>query len=338
MEFRKYLKNLTEFIESLQLSDTKFLYFQKKLEKQQPAEFVATINTNARKWNNLYIIPCTQRPIDYCYIYSESELKYDIEIDDNGTVLAYEPSTLKSYGTVGGGIIQANWGNHLTIGILNSFVAKKPLLNTHITTYHINEDNHLQHQREISQCNIFLNNDIPNKDTFCIKDGIPKETTLQSEYKDDNTIKIIQDIHKIITKIKGGKKYIQKIFIGKRGGSYIIKNNKRSYLKGGARSFYNSIGFKEDFANFIEKYIINAIANVQPRLLETIIIDNARSEYIVIRYIFGENELLSISNTFIISKDMIEQNYNLTTQPITPIIANQLRLFTDLFLSKIVVY
>lgn len=29
-----FLKNLTEFIESLQLSDTKFLYFQKKLEKE----------------------------------------------------------------------------------------------------------------------------------------------------------------------------------------------------------------------------------------------------------------------------------------------------------------
>lgn len=318
-DLRIYKQNLTEFVNNLPTSDVKFLHFVRREEHNAQSSYIAKINKTARLWNvsnqlQRFIVPNAQQLLDYCYLFKESNLKYEIDTDVSG-------HEVRNYAQVGG-TIQANWGNHLTVGIISSRFARVPLLRLHITTY--GEDS-LQNNaitRETEECNVFLNNVQPDAETKCVRNGQQMMDTLSLLVtQDEDIVNIIQSLHKHITKKSGGCRNTTTkgcVHIGPKGGRYIINNGKKIYVKHNGGTMNSWIhdaphvqGFTSDFETFVISNVLDRICQVRPELAEAYIIDDVTSDYFVVRYIFGEFPATMLADTFLISKSSFKALYNM---------------------------
>lgn len=297
----KYMQNLTLFIDGLDQSSVKFLYLVRKLEDKT---FVPKINSVAKKWGDFYIVPGTQVPYDYCYVYNENSIKYSVVVSKNDEVSGYQKEdAFASVSQSGGGILKGvNLGNHLTFGILRSFVSRKPILDIHETLYISDIVDISLSQDEGGSCFIVLKDnpgqDEPNGNTPLHFKG--KDHSCLSTVFDDNIIKTIRGIYHEITRSnlqRGGlrQKYITHqnvkypVVQGNRGGKYININKRRVYLKqlGGNQPWENTdLQYNEAFITLTTQ-ALSKIIEVKSNLIGAIVLDDG-SENFCVQYIFGD--------------------------------------------------
>ena len=143
-EYIKYAKNIDTFVSNLPTSQFKVLYFIK-----DKGQYVPRLNTVAGKWINnvttepLYVVKGLES--GFCYIYKESQIKYNVVLDDT-KVVAFESKEIYTSFPGGGQVTtvsNTNWGDHLTVGIQTSFANRNMLVFcTHITNY-LEDVNHM---------------------------------------------------------------------------------------------------------------------------------------------------------------------------------------------------
>jgi hypothetical protein len=103
------------------------------------------------------------------------------------------------------------------------------------------------------------------------------------------------------------------VHVGARGGRYIIKNKHKIYLKqrGGADPWLNadSLSYKDEFINFLSSHLIENVHKAHPDLLDTILVDDDKSDYFMILYIYGDEDTTVTAQKFAIPKEAILNMY-----------------------------
>lgn len=300
----------------------------------------------------MYIVPNSLDIMDYCYVYKETEAKYNVHVSRLGNVTGFDKNN--SFSKLGGAIAKnVNWGNHLTVGIERSFSTRRILLTSHKTVYSPDPDDPNEYQGENLYCNIFLTDTPPNETTECVFQGTSDGTLMKYAQvaKDETAIEVVKVFHdKIVHRQRGGKLHTiefayhngkrYKVHTGNRGGRFIVVTNRHIYLnslKGGVGD--GSIweddrtkAFTETFVDFIGSMAINQVGSNRDDLVEAIIVDDG-SDHFMMRYVFGF-ENLTLSNVFAVSKSVALQAfeaYLTPTEQQTPDMATNLQAFQAIF-------
>lgn len=321
MDLKPYVANIKAFVGSLPTSEIAFLYFQKSQDDDK--KFIPRVNTSAKEWvlnkDSLYIIQSSDA---YCYVYKESAIKYKIHLD-KGAVSAFEPEH-STYGLVSGGsgavVNNANWGNHLTVGLMKSFMTKNILLVTHTTTYVPNPDNPVEYHKEPSiPCNVYLKSNL-DESCDCISNGKPSGLHLDLYNKYDTTvIPIIKTIHRYIWNgvPKGGRKLRARkqpnILIGPKGGKYRLIKGRRVYIGGNGDFKDPSGGFVPSFVAFIKEVALNIVASYRSELYEAFVVDDG-SDHVLLRYCF-RGMGYDMSHIFMMERGIVTNGWRAYEKP-----------------------
>jgi hypothetical protein len=249
---------------------------------------------------------------NYVYIYSESDLKYVAIISQSPSDIkksVWTPSHLKidKRGDI-------SHGDHLTFGLIRN-KNKDTIIKTHKRIY-VDVAGNFTFEKESNcpECNYVFNRELVSQNlnkysgnTYCeTLTGVILPKTLMSEYGKGSWELVV--IHRLCKVLLGGFgvggsnrnsvgdkysfRYIDgkrcTVFKGKRGGCYIMKGGKRSYLQIGGGSFYKDISFMTDvFVSFVQEKILMRVVSFRPDLVS-------------VRVIFDEfNELGSEGNKYI---------------------------------------
>lgn len=309
------------------------------MSKDDNSNWRFKLNRTAKLWLNqavhskpLYIIPGVDGP-NFCYICRESEIMYDVHINELDQVQSIqeipkfttvkesqtspkfksiqEPVTIPKTTTV-----QAHWGDHITVGLETK---SKFYFRNHKTSYVFNTvtnkyDCHKLH------CDVPFEPKLRiDEQTMCYNFDKPTPQTMKwyrLVANDPEVLPILQAILLHIQqpiKVKGGIAAVQgKSYYGPKGGKYILVHGRKIYVKktmlGGAY-IYKEDGFIESFIQFIIDYYIQPISVKTPKLRECILIDDEGSDQTMIRYI--ENTGLSEEVTvFAINKQHLQFAYH----------------------------
>lgn len=319
-ELRLYTRNLSKFIASLPESSVRFLYFYANREKigneLAIKEIIPTVNEVCKEWKTsiqsrpFYVIK-NDGTDGYCYIYTESELKYKVTIDNYNIVETYQSD--KEYAQFGGNhLTNVNWGDHLTVGLQISYVTRKLLLASHLTSYVVLEEEPNIAQTNRIECNVYFSENIEDN-SQCIINGALLGMSLSTFYKPKHVIPVLKRLKNIYT---GKPTSIQyggsKVYLGPNGGRFIKKNNKNIYLrklnqKGGTNDPFLRDGngvFNDTFVRFIQEYVLNKISSAKRNFSGASIIYDTEAYGFMIRYMFGENDL-SETHFFYLEKGMV---------------------------------
>jgi hypothetical protein len=304
----------------------KFLYFchNDGSDAKFTGKFIAYVNRCAYELkvpdvdDPLYIVPTKNG--DFCYTYKETDIKYDIDVEI-GRVEGYK--RMPEYTP-----IEKDGGEHLTVGLEqgNTFKDKDKeysLLNTHWTSYKERSTRLGDILRQAIGCTIKLDPNArleePNEKTRFVVSGFQggRLGDIYSFNPQLNLIKIIRHLYHIIlgNSVTGGKrrKCVPKVHVGARGGRYIIKNNKKMYLKqrGGAYPWLNSdsLSYKDEFINFLSSHLIENVHKTHPDLLDTVLVDDDTSDYFMILYIYGDEDTTVTAQKFAIPKEAVLDMY-----------------------------
>lgn len=299
---KQYADNLTRYWESLPDSNTCFLYFRMK-----DGNWVPYINNMCKVWKvgdecDVYVAHSKTSGDGYCYVYQKSELDYKVFVDDDKAVSAFEKHT---YHTLGGCLITcAKWGNHLTIGLFNSYVTKKLMIDTHQTVYDMDKDRPTRSQTTCYECK--MNFDEPlTSSTRCIMRGMPTDRTLWDTYgkeaREPALISIIEQVKQVYEGVvRGGGRQRRgpRVYIGPRGGTYVMVKQRKKYLsiKGGAGAnallllTEDATAFSDKFIEFLRSDVVEPAAIVQPDLSEFILMYEKGGDGMMARYNYGTVE------------------------------------------------
>lgn len=324
MDDAYYIRNLDRFVKSLPFSSVRFLYFGHDRRKK---EWFPMLNTTNRIWQDhntgykspLYISPGVEGP-EYCYIYRESDVLYDVQIHELGHVEGFQPIPSYSKVLVGGAATKAHWGDHITLG-LERF-NERFYLRTHKTIYDY-EKTKAQYVKNQVTCDVIFSHQIHEK-TKCYERGIQKPQTLDWYKKgaqDAYAVPIIRSVlQKIITPPAGGSGFVSyhgrqyKKHTGPKGGVYILVQGRKVYLQqGSGNMMYQEDGFSAAFVRFMAEHWIQKISEQIPNLYEVIYSDDEGSDQVMVRYDFG-NELLR-STVFAISKTYVLDVFHIYQKP-----------------------
>jgi hypothetical protein len=219
-------------------------------------------------------------------------------------------------------IVQAEWGNHLTVGIEQRNA--QWILKSHITTY--NEEGPNYHN-DPEYCNVVMTNEI-HADTPCVSSsGKPMKKKLDVyEDLDVDAIPILRSIHKEIWSQTGkgvtyqGKRY--KLRKGSRGGEYILRNNRKIYVRWqGGSSVYNEDGFTSEFIEFIKAWRVLPVSLQRERLQEVILVDDAESASVMMIYHDNHGDDVDeerfVASFYVIEKDVLFEAFSISLIPIS---------------------
>lgn len=234
---------------------------------------------------------------------------------------------------IGGDDIQANWGDHYTVGIERDFVTKILFYKIHKTQYLY--DNAIQSYRSYpTYCDVIFDTDVKkfHDKLKCYSLGAPLDRTLswfKLGIKDKYAFPMLQALlQKIVIPVTTGGAYIKyhgkryKIREGPQGGRYIIINQKKKYIKPepmrGGYSMYTLNGFVDSFAQFLIDHLITKIELQISRLSDVMYYDDDESDRVMVRYVqdLGEfnNEILR-SNAYAIIKSYVLETYHIYLTP-----------------------
>lgn len=362
-EYIKYSTNIDNFVASLPKSEFRVLYFIK-----DKGQYVPRLNTIAGKWKTtvvpnetLYVVEGLES--GFCYIYRETQIKYNVVLDDN-KVVAFDN---KNYAPFPGGgkittVDETNWGDHLTVEVQTSFANRNLLVYcTHVTNY-IEDNKPGTYFPSRLGCVTHVTDTI-NSTTQCLHNSIPDGSTMD-KYRlitnEDTILKIITKMHDIMMgKSSGGRKKTEYIthngkkyvlHKGKKGGTYIKVNDSKKYISrntsqqiksGGSSKFNESGTFSDSFIEFMQLYVLNGIND-----------DNLTDVFVW----FDGGSTLMIRYTFDVETDGIENVkstvFGVLTQHLsqaldifsipeperTPEQQNNINLFNQTFVIPVYVY
>lgn len=312
-----YTKKIQQLINHLPNSDIRFLTFVEGKKKFKPK-----LNTIAKIWidedvhpSPLYIVPGV-RSENFFYVHRESQIKYNVYLNDLDQVIGYDPlqSIQEVMETLKGGNVRANWGNHITIGV--NEMDDMIMFCNHITEYKWNNKLTLDDRRSIT-CNVPLMN-VLNETSVCFTWGVPDGTTME-KYKtianDPDAFAIIQAVHrKILDTTIGGRK----------------RNKKENIMKGG-NLMYSENGFTEEFVSFILETKVNPVTETKSGLCEVILIDDNDSKYMMMRYNEdvgdGMDEWIIHSNAFAMDKEFVKDAYAIYQIPLEERTVEQMQTY-----------
>lgn len=270
------IENFETAMNNLRKTQIHFLYFtctDDTLIPKVKSEFAAFDHDR----HPYYITQGEQR--GWYHIYQESVLRYLVNVHGNSIasfVTAEDEQRPSS--------LEANQGDHLTIGVkrLRTGIALK----THITMY--TEETPFKFDRSSTECDMDLfiaNNPVEITDaTVCFSKTRTKDITLIEQYgKVPYGIKLVKLISKVFQgnhSLQGGscirmKDKKHKLHTGSRGGMYIMRGGRKSYLrnkqKGGSIS-YNTITFGDELISFIMDFVVSPLYRVHSNLSEVTIL------------------------------------------------------------------
>lgn len=328
-----YQQNLAKFVQSLPASSVRFLHFGKDFY----GNWKPGINSVVKEWANhgtnypqsFYISPGFTP--NFCYVQRESEVKYDVSLSKQNNVIAFNETKFipQSNIQIGGDNIQANWGDHFTIGIERDFDTQKLFYKIHKTRY--GYDSTIQQYRNIAtHCDVLFDKDVTkfHDKLKCYSLGAPLDRTLswfKVGMKDKYAFLMLQALlQKIVKPVSRSGAYIThrgkryKVHEGPQGVRYIMVNRKKKYINPvpmrGGYSMYTPDGFVDSFAQFLIDYLITKIATKIPRLREVMYYDDDGSDRVMVRYVqdLGEfnNEILR-SNAYAMTKSYVLDTYHI---------------------------
>jgi hypothetical protein len=314
------------------------------------------LNFRVRAWSlpsvsstPIYISPASSP--NYFYIYRESQIKYQVEIDQQTRkVIGF--TAKKSYARFqkGGAFLTAHWGDHLTVAVQRT--NHHLLLKNHLTRYEINHEDQTQtsYIRDAVYCDIALTKTIDSA-SKCIQAGLVTPLTLniynQIPKPDPHVIPILQGLVKEIMKEndqpgssqspkgKGGStiQYIQfngrrhRLYVGSKGGQYVLTNRRKVYIKqkGGNSPLYEEEGFSELFVRFIKETRIDpVIASSRIQTTKTMslssieIIDEEESNHMMFLYHHDlADDIMSETKIFAIEKRLMFDAFEVYKIPVS---------------------
>lgn len=322
----RYEKNLRDFINSLPASSIRFLYFKNDSDNKT---WRPMLTQTARKWENsayyngtIYVIRGV-RDDGYCYLYKEGCIRYNIQVDGMNRVKGYEPD--RSYASVcGNATVQAQWGDHLTIGVENENGVW--MLMTHKTGYYPIK-NGLTYKAKRYYCDIELTAHPPNEKTGCVFDGTPNGQTLavyDRVCKDKDALPMLRSVHRVVTKGSGdGRK------------AYLSKSKKI----GGVEGVYKGDGFTDEFIEFVRKWRVEPVAEKNRFLSEVTLVDDLESEHVLL--MFHENyaddwaDDRTVATFFAIERALLLDAFRISGVAVQNRTPEQVRVF-ERFTSEII--
>ncbi len=332
MNDEKYINNLERFVHSLPPSSIRFLYFN----KDSNGSWYPRVNKIAKIWKNhgtpyknpFYITP--GRTSNFIYIYRESSIKYDVYLNDQGNVQAYEKPNLH-YHQAGGEKLQANWGDHYTVGLERDVEDNLFYFRNHRTRY-VYDPKKTQYYPKRLFCDTLFHPTNIHEKSICYMDGNPTTMTLDMYNQggvDPYAIPMFQAIVKqIVTPSRrGGGMYMYhqgrkyKIRQGPKGGRYILVHQNKKYITTsfhGGYSMFTQDGFAELFASFLRECLVSKISQQIEYLEEVVYVDDDGSDRVLLRYVqdFGSNgEDLLRSSLYFMSKLYVLNTFHIYLTP-----------------------
>ncbi len=331
-----YERNLSTFVHSLPPSSVRFLHFV----KHRNGAWQPSLNSVVKEWANhgtkypgpFYISPGFTPNI--CYVQRESEVKYDVSLNSQNHVIAFNETKFIPQSEIeGGGNMQANWGDHYTVGVERDFDTKVLFYKIHKTRY-VYDDAIQQYRNVPTYCDVVFTKDVKtfHEKLKCYSMGAPMDRTL-SWFKvglnDHYAFPMLQALlQKIVAPVSIGGAYIKhqgkryKIREGPQGGQYILVNQKKKYLKPnpmkGGYTMYTTQGFVNSFAQFLVEHLVTKMSDKIERLSEVMYHDDEGSDRVMVRYVqdFGEfNHEILRSTAYAIPKSYILDTYHIYLTP-----------------------
>lgn len=327
-----YVQNLDTFVKSLPHSSVRFIWLR---YDDRHDEWYPKLNTTSRIWEDhkttydkpLYVSPGSHGS-NYCYVYRESDALYDVYLK-HGQVDFFEPTNnyAKIPSQTGGANtpIDANWGDHITIGLER--VLGKFYLRTHKTKY-VYDDDLQKYRRQALYCDVPLAEKFHDK-SKCFADGQAMPYTADW-YKfggnDRYAVPIIQAVRsKIMTPTKGGANTYHthrgmryKIHVGPKGGKYIQINGRKMYLQTGGSTMYQTDGFAPQFIEFLKEALIGRVAKKIKHLHEVVYSDDDGSDQVIVRYTENEGNFgheLFYSSVYALDKKEVQNIFHIYITP-----------------------
>lgn len=306
---------MTRFLDTLPESDICFLYFGTKTIHEE-AEVVPLINMLCKEWNTdacdepVYVAHNSRSSDGFVYMYRDSEIRYRAFLDDN-KITAFERENQSIRGTQLGGVgkntlSHVRLGNHLTVGLMNSFVTKRLMLNTHKTIYTPDEDQPNRTQTNYCECNVYFDEPL-TESSQCIMNGTPMGVSIGHTYtnivKDAAIVGLVKACKHIYINAVDGVHHStggsgQRIHVGPRGGTYVwsssgVHRRKRYLQKGGVGSFTNDSGraFSDTFVEFLRTIVAVPVLQLQPYLSNIIVVYDKSCDALMLRYNYGTRDL-----------------------------------------------
>jgi hypothetical protein len=353
MQQHKYIRNVDAFADSLPMSDVRFLYFRETEDAKGNVAFRPRLNKTARMWMDarlksqpVYLVPGIRPDVHsrYVYVYKESALKYAVYLDDDkvtGFNLLPTLSSMNLKQNAGNGYVEANWGDHCTVGVELNEDENEWMFMTHLTAYKARKSDATKYIRDkYIECNMMMSDVISNKTQCYEKYSLhPMEYSLDKYESRGNDYDIIRTLQLLHRKIAGGVKAgggevvaykgrRYKVSLGVRGGRKITVDGKIVRLprpkmqKGGSDKTRHHVhdGFAEDFVQFIHDYRVVPMLTQDDRLHEVILVDDLESDQMMIRYNVDHGDGLDIvrieSQIFAMPRDLVLAAYDVAKVPV----------------------
>lgn len=296
------LANLNSFYNNLATTGIKFLYFYASdLTKPKVKDIFRKYEFHA----NTYYITQGQTS-NFLYIYIENQIKYIIASMKPTHRHNEHNAVIKQRNNVAGDTFL---GDHLDFSIINQR-SGNVLVKCHKTTYDDITGNY-NFSRSENTCNFTLDSrKIGNVNAFSSrtrcedKSGITNRN-LKITINNSTELDIIYNLCKIVLGITtfGGNlpNKTGQVHYGKRGGRYIMKNNRKYYIQSGGAEYKGITFFTDKFTRYLSEKIIKPLYDIRPDLVGITImfdefneLDDEANKHIIFIYDFLEHDM----NTF----------------------------------------